>query len=399
MKKVSVIIPVFNKNVYLDVCLKSVLSSPSDDLEIICVDDCSTDGSYETLLNYSASNSRIRLYRNEENLGVSYSRNKGIELAEGEYILFLDADDYLEKDAIGRWVSEMEGTQAQGCFISINTNNTIGIKNKYDGISKGKELLSSFVKNDEMFLYACGAIWRRDFLADNRISFKPLKVGEGGLFILEALLKAERVIYSDYNGYHYNINQGSVSTDSKSMVYSAMGQARQLIYMILLLNNDDDNAAIVQFVRWYLDKNINGIKNLRREDVLRLKSDLSESEGLIFDLLIGDCFGSVPKIDNKGNECLKTSNRVYLYGAGYETLSAIRLCNDYGLEILNIFVSSGCSHSDSMYGFKVLEFDTHSEYDRDVPFLITAHKKHHAEIKRLLKAAGAKRMITIGGSN
>ena len=399
MKKVSVVIPVFNKNEYLDVCLNSALSSGVDDLEIICVDDYSTDGSYETLLNYGASNSRIRLYRNEENQGVSYSRNKGIDLAEGEYIIFLDADDYLEKDAIGQWVSEMESTHAQGCFISINTNKTIGIRNKYDGIFKGKELLSSFVKNDEMFLYACGAIWRRDFLADNRILFKPLKVGEGGLFILEALLKAKRVICSDYIGYHYNINQGSVSADARSMVYSAMGQAKQLIYMILLLNNDDNNEEIVQFARWYLDKNINGIKNLRKDDVLKLKAKLSESEELIFDLIRGDCFGSVPEIDDDDKELLKAADKVYLYGAGYETLSAIKLCNDYGLQILNIFVSNGCSHPENIYGFKVREFDISLECDKNVPFLITAHKKHHPEIKRLLKDAGAKRMITIGGTS
>lgn len=256
MKKVSVIIPVYNKSDYLDICLNSVFSSSEDNLEIICVDDCSTDNSYEKLLKYNASNSKVRIYRNIENLGVSYSRNKGIDLAEGEYIVFLDADDYLERDAISCWINDMESTKAQGCFISINTYKTTGIKNKYNDIYDGKELLSSFVKNDEMFLYACGAIWRRNFLVDNCISFKPLKVGEGGLFILEALLKAERIICSDYNGYHYNINPSSVSSDAQSMIYSAMGQAKQLIYMILLLNNYDNSDEIVQFVRWYLDKNI-----------------------------------------------------------------------------------------------------------------------------------------------
>ena len=140
------------------------------------------------------------------------------------------------------------------------------------------------------------------------------------------------------------------------------------------------------------------IKNLRKDDVLKTKTYLSESEKLIFDLLRGDCFGDVTDIDDDDKKTLKAADKVYLYGAGYKTLPAIRLCNDYGLEIVNIFVSKGCSHFDNMYGFKVLEFDVDSEYDKDVPFLITTHKKHHPEIKRLLMAAGVKRMITIGGA-
>ena len=95
MIKVSVIIPVYNVEPYLKEALDSVINQTLREIEIICIDDCSTDNSYNILEEYAKKDNRIIIIKNEENLGVGISRNKGIRLSKGEYIGFVDGDDYI----------------------------------------------------------------------------------------------------------------------------------------------------------------------------------------------------------------------------------------------------------------------------------------------------------------
>ena len=106
--KVSLIVPVFNVEGYLERCLDSCVRQTLLDLEILCVNDGSTDGSREILTRYAAEDSRIRII-DRENGGVSAARNTGLDAARGEWIMFLDADDYLEPEACARvWAESME---------------------------------------------------------------------------------------------------------------------------------------------------------------------------------------------------------------------------------------------------------------------------------------------------
>ena len=97
MLKVSVIVPVYNVEKYLERCLDSLVSQTLEDIEIICINDGSTDKSLEILYKYAEKDERI-IVINQKNQGMSYSRNKGIEVATGKYIGFVDSDDYIDKD-------------------------------------------------------------------------------------------------------------------------------------------------------------------------------------------------------------------------------------------------------------------------------------------------------------
>lgn len=97
--KVSVVIPVYNVEAYLDQCLDSVQNQTLQEIEIICVDDCSKDGSLEILRHHEQGDSRIHIFRHEQNKSVFTARKTGVSVATGEYILFLDSDDYLEPTA------------------------------------------------------------------------------------------------------------------------------------------------------------------------------------------------------------------------------------------------------------------------------------------------------------
>ncbi|MBQ3367611.1 glycosyltransferase family 2 protein [bacterium] len=97
--KISIIIPVYNVEIYLRECLDSCVNQTLEDIEIICVDDCSTDNSYEILEEYQQKDSRIKIFKQERNNKQGAARNKGLEVATGEYIWFVDSDDYIDTKA------------------------------------------------------------------------------------------------------------------------------------------------------------------------------------------------------------------------------------------------------------------------------------------------------------
>jgi glycosyltransferase involved in cell wall biosynthesis len=96
--KVSIIIPVYNASNFLERCLDSVLSQTLSDIEVICIDDCSSDNSFEILKDYVGKDSRIKFFKNEQNIGQGLTRNKGLDIAQGEYVAFVDCDDWIEPD-------------------------------------------------------------------------------------------------------------------------------------------------------------------------------------------------------------------------------------------------------------------------------------------------------------
>lgn len=115
MPIISVIIPVYNAEKSLDTCLQSIVEQSVGDLEIICVDDGSTDGSYEKLAGWQQKDDRIKVLR-QENKGGGAARNLGLAKAAGEYIHFLDSDDSLQPKAYEHMYNKIRNTKADVCF-------------------------------------------------------------------------------------------------------------------------------------------------------------------------------------------------------------------------------------------------------------------------------------------
>lgn len=120
MIKVSVIIPVYNGEAYLRRCLDSVCAQTFKEIEIICVDDASTDSSWQILEEYQKADPRFRLIGHNENKGVSAGRNSGLAEAQGEYIIFWDCDDFFEQDALDILYKKAEATQADICVCAAD---------------------------------------------------------------------------------------------------------------------------------------------------------------------------------------------------------------------------------------------------------------------------------------
>ena len=118
---VSVIIPMYNCSPYFDETVSSVLSQSFTDWEAICVDDCSADDSYEKALSYAKKDCRIKVYKNEKNVGPSLTRNFALEKCSGRYIAYLDSDDIWMPEKLQKQIGFMERTGAKVCITDYQT--------------------------------------------------------------------------------------------------------------------------------------------------------------------------------------------------------------------------------------------------------------------------------------
>lgn len=200
MIAVSVIIPVYNKDRYLKDCLDSICHQSLLDIEIICINDCSTDESLNILQDCAECDSRIKVINFEQNKGVSVARNAGIEQAEGEYISFVDADDYISVDFL-------EG-------LYRNSNNADIVRGTICEVQNGKFSMPgwqvssvSFLENPANFIYGfTSAIYKKAFIKANRIVFpKNICCLEDPYFLIWAVAKCKTFTTYESAKYYYRI--------------------------------------------------------------------------------------------------------------------------------------------------------------------------------------------------
>ncbi|HEY5588810.1 MAG TPA: glycosyltransferase family 2 protein [Candidatus Paceibacterota bacterium] len=164
----SVIIPVYNSEKYLEMTIKSVIVQTYADIEIVIIDDCSTDSSYDVIKKWGAADSRIRILRNEKKLGVAETRNKGIETALGEYIALLDSDDIWLPEKLEKQISFMEEKCCSLSYCSYDLiNSTDNIFGEPFLVPKMANL-SALLKNN--FLSCSTIIVRREFFLNHLFS-------------------------------------------------------------------------------------------------------------------------------------------------------------------------------------------------------------------------------------
>lgn len=222
MKKVSVIIPVYNVEEYLAECIESVLNQTYMDFELILVNDGSKDKSGEICDRYALNDSRINVIH-KENGGASSARNIGIETALGDYIYYLDSDDILEKNAIECLVTSAENSKANIVFFEADSFGVSGYvkdgnyhyKKKYEE-GAGKAVLESLVLNKEFHVSTPLLFTRRSFLAESGVRFKEGIMYEDMIYTFELFCKAEKICHLDKTLYRRRYREASVMTNKKN---------------------------------------------------------------------------------------------------------------------------------------------------------------------------------------
>lgn len=220
--KVSVIIPVYNMEEYVGRCVESVLENTLREVEIICVDDGSSDSSPEILRAFAERDGRVRVVT-KENGGLSSARNAGIREAKGEYLLFLDSDDYIEKRALEYLYAEASAKGLDDLFFNARCFNdaddsdadvNYSRRADYSGVSTGREMFVKMSDNAEFKPSVCMQFIRREFINENKIEFINGILYEDNPFTLECLFKASRVRFDNINLYNRRVRKGSIMASS-----------------------------------------------------------------------------------------------------------------------------------------------------------------------------------------
>ena len=207
MEKISVIIPIYNMQDYLNDCLNSVIASSYKNIEILCVNDCSTDKSIDILQEYQKKDERIRIITHEQNKGLGGARNSGIEAATGEYIVFVDSDDVISDNMIEELYDYINQTQADLVFCDIMLLDDRSLKPykpvhdlKYvrDKILEPQKNFAPFVN---IWPSAWNKIWKKSII--EYIRFPENIYYEDHLFYYKYLFKCNKVAYLDKPLYFY----------------------------------------------------------------------------------------------------------------------------------------------------------------------------------------------------
>ncbi len=207
---VSIIIPVYNTEKYLSKCLESVINQTYKNLEIILINDGSTDKSKEICESFAKKDKRIQIL-NKENSGVSSARNHGMRLAKGQYIAFIDGDDYAEENYIEELLKNLKQTESDCVLCGYNRV----YDKKIEQITKEKNIYL----NKEEFLFSIlnvqtgtgftwAKLWKREAIKDVQFD-EEVKIGEDALFCMKACKNINKVYILNKALYNYRFNASS----------------------------------------------------------------------------------------------------------------------------------------------------------------------------------------------
>lgn len=279
MKKVSIIVPVYNAEDYLPNCIKSLINQTYENIEIILINDGSKDSSLEICEHYSAKDDRIVLF-SIENSGVSTARNLGIDNATGDFITFVDSDDWIELNTVEFTINK-----------AIETDVDIIVWSYYKNYVNEERALSLVPGGDQTFtsdkdiLYfksiyqfygqktlgdtvSAGTTWcklyKSELIKKNNIKFKKeLTRSQDVIFCLEAFSKANDIKYYDVHLYHYRINNSSTCSgtryidDTKTPFNSLLNEMDSFSNQFAQKNKFEQviNARTIQVILWHLEHN------------------------------------------------------------------------------------------------------------------------------------------------
>jgi len=258
--KVSIVIPVYNTEKYLKEAINSIINQTLREIEIIVVNDGSTDNSAQILENFTQQDSRIKLFTHEKNKGLSEARNTGIKAVCGEYLYFFDSDDILELDCLGLCYNKSKAEDLDFLFFDAllfyddkdktkqKLLNYQRITDLSSGVYSGIEILEILLKKKAYRDTVCLSFIKTSYLNRLNLSFIPGIYHEDVLFSLQLYIEAQRVGFINRSFFYRRMRGNSI-----------MGK--------LSIKNIDDMLFIVQKMKKQ-QKNTN---NVKLKEVLNIK--------------------------------------------------------------------------------------------------------------------------------
>ena len=235
-EKISVIVPVYNVEAYLERCVESILQQTYTHFELILINDGSTDSSGQICDHLASQYENIKVYH-IENAGVSNARNMGIQLATGSWVTFIDSDDFVTQDYLATLASAVEGVNV-GFVIAPLHHIKNGIVTDLPSHSGKTELWSTEETMKELLMttrtsfFPVAKLFKRDLLADEKFNTN-YHLAEDALFLTELLLKTRcSCVFIDKPVYYYDHREGSATTSVNQHVFDTIEVYQQIIAQV-----------------------------------------------------------------------------------------------------------------------------------------------------------------------
>ena len=235
-EKISVIVPVYNVEAYLERCVESILQQTYAHFELILINDGSTDSSGQICDHLASQYENIKVYH-IENAGVSNARNMGIQLATGSWVTFIDSDDFVTQDYLATLASAVEGVNVGFVIASLHHIKN-GIVTDIPSHSGKTELWSTEETMKELLMttrtsfFPVAKLFKRDLLADEKFNTN-YHLAEDALFLTELLLKTRcSSVFIDKPVYYYDHREGSATTSVNRHVFDTIEVYKQIIAQV-----------------------------------------------------------------------------------------------------------------------------------------------------------------------
>lgn len=304
--KVTILSPCYNVGHFLPKYFETVLGQTYGNLQVVLIDDGSKDDTWDVIQEYAAKDLRVEIYH-QENQGVAITRNNLLDKVKGDYVLFVDSDDWIELDM----VEYLVGVALENNAEFVMCGRVINDDKPNEGVS-GIKILSQeqavydFLRHE----YFIGSLWNKllcSSLLHNEKFHCGISYGEDALFCWGVLQKVDKVVVADRQLYHYRMNEGSIS-------HSAYGPKRMSAHLTWKILSEEASSmwpkfkdvAVANYAisdmwqifgacrsSYKIDENIKGYqKNLRDHLCLVLKSDLINIKKKVFAIVSAYSYGA-----------------------------------------------------------------------------------------------------------
>lgn len=397
---VSVIVTVYNIERYIGECLDSLLDQEEINYEVICVDDASTDRSYEILCDYQQRDSRIKVIHNSQNMGLSSARNVGFKEAVGEFLYNIDGDDLLKQGALKRLYScavenklDMLGFSAVSFFDDdemrkYGSENEYVRKGNYLDVKPGPELFAELIDNNDrassnMVLY----FYNREFFERNNLyGIEGLRYADDSMFAM--YMAAKRAMCITDQLYMRRYRSGSVVTSPMKKYYM-----ESMIVLFLeelrIWQNSNLNSELNKKIEKYFNMRQDSIRSFYN----KFRNDGSETILLNQNVMAKYFYKYFIEEVPLHNECLsieeinnlKNTENVILYGAGYIANEVAKVLEYNGIDNYEVVVTDTSSNPKRFRG-RIVSGIKDNEYNEERTAVVVAiSKKNFDSVMKLLE--------------
>lgn len=398
---VSIVIPVYNVEKYLGECLDSVLAQTFSNIEVICVDDASTDRSLYILEKYSLQDERIRIIKNEKNRGQAFSRNKGFAAVRGKYTYYLDSDDCIERDAIENLYHYGEKYETECILFNSRAMREMEAVGKGPSLQYGlKEIDKKLLDGPSLYkilnennLYT-GSLWRRfwrtDFLISSGLKFEEsLRTSEDAPFSLKAILCSKRMMVVDENYHIYRRREGSLTTEAGLLKMQC--SFRSYCMMLDFWRDHQFETDVEDVLNTYLKKWLISVKRM----YIRNKSKVDKSiftdgrERYLFEVLIIQEYEQfLNTIDSKLLQKINKYKYVIVYGAYIYAAEVVEKLERNGIQIFSLAVTQMHEKAEGINGIPICEIKDLCHIKDDAIVVMGVCKNNREDVFSTLRKYG-----------